>query len=215
MNDKCNLLHRWFNSNKRFKFPFSQDLDFIPKNGIYIIFENGEKCNDLDRIVRIGTHTGINQLRSRLNQHFVNENKDRSIFRKNIGRCLLNIENSPYSKIWEIDFTTRKNKDEYGNLVDEIFQKQLETRITEYIQDSLSFTVIEVDNKAERMNLESKIISTISLCKNCKPSSNWLGLYSTKPKIRESGLWQVNELYKEPLNQSDMEKLELLVMNMR
>ena len=200
MNDKCHLLHRWFNSNKRFKFPFSKDLDFIPKNGIYIIFENDEKYNGLDRIVRIGTHTGINQLRSRLNQHFVNENKDRSIFRKNIGRCLLNIENNPYSKVWEIDFTTRKNKDEYGHLVDENVQKQLETRITEYIQNNLSFTVIEVNDKVERMNLESKLISTISLCKNCKPSTNWLGLHSTKSKIRKSGLWQENELYKEPLD---------------
>ena len=41
----------------------------------------------MDRIVRIGTHTGENQLRSRLMQHFVKENKNRSIFRKNIGRC--------------------------------------------------------------------------------------------------------------------------------
>ena len=214
MNNKCNILHKWFNSTMRFKFPFNNDLDLIPKNGIYIIFEKGEKCNDLDRIVRIGTHTGDNQLRSRLNQHLVKENKDRSIFRKNIGRCFLNIENNSYSKVWEIDFTTRKNKDELGHLFDANFQKQFETRITKYIQDSLSFAVIEVNDKAERMNLESKIISTISLCNNCKPSKNWLGLHSTKSKIRDSGLWQVNELYKEPLNQSDMDKLELLVINM-
>ena len=187
MNNKCNILHKWFNSTMRFKFPFNNDLDLIPKNGIYIIFEKGEKCNNLDRIVRIGTHTSDNQLRSRLNQHFVKENKDRSIFRKNIGRCFLNIENNSYSKVWEIDFTTRKNKDELGHLFDVNFHKQFETRITKYIQDSLSFAVIEVNDKVERMNLESKIISTISLCKNCKPSKNWLGLHSTKSKIVDFG----------------------------
>ena len=39
--------------------------------------------------MNICTHTGKNQLISRLKQHFTNMNKDRSIFRKNIGRCLL------------------------------------------------------------------------------------------------------------------------------
>jgi len=70
------------------RFPFCEDQ--IPLNGIYILFEKGELAHNTDRIVRIGTHTGINQLRSRLKQHFIVENKDRSIFRKNIGRALLN-----------------------------------------------------------------------------------------------------------------------------
>jgi hypothetical protein len=86
-------LHKLFNDQRRFYFPFNQQKKEIPQNGIYIIFENGEKFGDLDRIVRVGTHTGDGQLRSRLNQHFVKENKNRSIFRKNIGRCMLNKEN--------------------------------------------------------------------------------------------------------------------------
>jgi len=69
-------LHQLFNRQKRFTFPFEQIKKEIPKNGIYIIFENGEKYKDFDRIVRVGTHTGINQLRPRLNQHFVKENKN-------------------------------------------------------------------------------------------------------------------------------------------
>ena len=89
-------LHQIFNEQKRYSFPFEHFINEIPKNGIYIIFENGEKYKNLDRIVRVGTHTGNNQLRSRLNQHFIKENKNRSIFRKNIGRCFLNKENNPY-----------------------------------------------------------------------------------------------------------------------
>lgn len=213
MKDNCKLLHKLFNSSNRFSFPFEKDLDLIPKNGIYILFENGEKFNDVDRIVRIGTHTGENQLKSRLKQHFENENKDRSIFRKNIGRCFLNIEQNQYADIWEIDFTLKENKINKGHLIDRKFQNQLEGKISKYIQENLSFTVIEVNDKSERLNFESKIISTISFCKECKPSKNWLGLHSTKSKIRESGVWQVNELYKEPLNEGEMKKLKLIIQN--
>jgi hypothetical protein len=44
-----------------------------------------------------------------------------------------------------------------------------------------------------------------------KPSKNWLGNYSTKDKIRRSGLWQVNELYKEALTEQEFETLKQLL----
>ncbi len=103
-------LHQLFNEQKRFSFPFDRFINEIPQNGIYIIFESSEKYNGFDRIVRVGTHTGINQLRSRLNQHFVKENKNRSIFRKNIGRCFLNKEYNAYLNLWELDTTSRIDK---------------------------------------------------------------------------------------------------------
>lgn len=196
-----------FNSLKRFQFPFDDVLESIPKNGIYIIFEKGETFEGFDRIVRIGTHTGDNQLHSRLYQHFTNENKDRSIFRKNIGRCFLNLKKEPYAKIWELDFTTKVQREKNAHFRDAVFEKNLEKKITRYIQANLSFSVFEVSSKSKRLNLESRIISTISLCSNCKPSPNWLGLHSPKDRIRESGLWQVNELYKEPVRQNDLEEL--------
>ena len=88
MSKYCSELHKIVNKMERFEFPFNRED--IPKNGLYILFEKNELGHDGDRIVRIGTHTGQSQLRSRLKQHFMNENKDRSIFRKNIGRALLN-----------------------------------------------------------------------------------------------------------------------------
>ncbi|MBU4070541.1 MAG: hypothetical protein KJ646_06180, partial [Nanoarchaeota archaeon] len=88
MSENCNKIHQLFKRMKKFHFRFNENE--IPHNGIYIIFEKGEKAHRTDRIVRIGTHTGDDQLRSRLWQHFINKNKDRSIFRKNIGRALLN-----------------------------------------------------------------------------------------------------------------------------
>lgn len=209
MSEKCKQLHQWFNNLERINFPFDESK--IPSNGIYILFEKGETAHNMDRIVRIGTHTGKNQLRSRLKQHFINENKDRSVFRKNIGRAILNRDEDPFLKEWEIDFSTRKAKEEYSALIDFDKQKEVETNVSQYIRENFSFVVIEVEAKEKRLELESKIISTISLCDEYSPSSNWLGLFSPKEKISKSGLWLVNELYKEPLSDEDMQLIKNLV----
>ena len=76
MSEDCCKLHEMFNGLNKYFFPL--DENSIPLNGIYVLFEKGEFAHKTNRIVRIGTHTGNNQLRSRLKQHFVNENKDRS-----------------------------------------------------------------------------------------------------------------------------------------
>jgi len=205
----CNSIHQLFNSFKRFNFPF--DSNDIPFNGIYIIFEKGEISHGVDRIVRIGTHTGNNQLRSRLFQHFINENKDRSIFRKNIGRALLNKNKDNFLSQWELDLTTREAKDKHTSLIDFDKQREVEKEVSKYIRENFSFVVFEVKNKEQRLKLESKLISTISLCEECKPSKNWLGLFSPKEKIRNSGLWNVNELSKEPLSEEKFENLKEII----
>lgn len=204
----CASLHRLFNNLERFTFPFG--VGRIPRNGIYILFEAGEQAHGEDRIVRVGTHTGDNQLRPRLQQHFIKENKDRSIFRKNIGRAILNRAGDPFLEQWNWDLTTRKAKDTYGHLVNWRKQETVEKRVTAYIQGHFSFVVFEVANKDERLSLESKIISTVSWCDDCYPSSQWLGLHSPKAKIRQSGLWLVNQLYKEPLSEGEFVRLENL-----
>jgi hypothetical protein len=209
MSENCNTIHQWFNGIKKFTFPF--DKQDIPKNGIYILFEKGEFAHSTNRIVRIGTHTGQNQLRSRLFQHFLKENKDRSIFRKNIGRALLNKNNDSFLEKWELDLTTRNAKDQHSNSVDFDKQKEIEKRVTKFIQDNFSFVVFEIDDKDKRLYFESRIISTVSLCEECKSSENWLGNSSPKEKIRKSGLWLINELWKTPLNDEDMIELKQLL----
>ena len=206
LNNNCGATHRLLRKLERYHFPFiEQDL---PKNGIYILFEKGEKAHGGDRIVRVGTHTGNDQLRSRLGQHFVRENKDRSIFRKNIGRCLLNEKNDSFLQFWNIDLTTRSNINKYSKVIDFNKQNSIENEVSNYIQNNMSFVVFEVKDKETRLKLESKIISTVSLCKICKPSSKWLGLSSPNKKITDSGLWLVNELYKTGLNFKDLRNLE-------
>lgn len=204
--ENCKDLHALFNSLPRFSFPF--DESSIPKNGIYILFEKGEAAHGLDRIVRVGTHTGEGQLPSRLKQHFILENKDRSIFRKNIGRCILNKNKDEFLSQWELDLTPKVSKDQFMDRIDFQKQKEMEQKVTKYIQNNFSFVIIPVFNKNKRLELESKIISSISLCKSCSASENWLGNFSPKEKIRKSGLWLVNELYKEPISITELNKLK-------
>lgn len=209
MSKECETIHVLARNLERHNFPFSDS--HIPSNGIYILFEKGEHGHAGERIVRIGTHTGENQLRSRLKQHFLNENKDRSIFRKHIGRSLLKRSNDPFLEFWELDLTTRKAKDKYSHLIDFEYQKSIESRVSEYIQGNFSFCVFEVNDKTKRLEIESKIISTVSWCKNCDPSKKWLGRSSPKQKIVESGLWLVNELYKAPFDASGIEGFSELI----
>jgi len=189
----------------RFEFPFNKNQ--IPKVGIYALFEEDEVGHGTDRIVRIGTHRGPGQLPSRLEQHFLKENKDRSIFRKNVGRCLLNGDNDPFLKWWEIDLTTSEAKLEYRNSIDKDKLRMVESRVSEYIRQRFTFVVFPVEEKEERLRLESRMISTVSLCEDCSPLSDWLGLFSPKEKIRKSGLWLEQGLWKEPLSTSDVDRL--------
>ncbi|MCL1947630.1 MAG: hypothetical protein FWF51_10870 [Chitinivibrionia bacterium] len=210
MNNYCDCIHKLFNGIKRYNFcNFKKDK--IPLNGIYILFEKGEFGHSGDRIVRIGTHTGQNNLLPRIRQHFILKNKDRSIFRKNIGRCILNKNKDDYLNFWNLDLTTRKAKDEYLKSIDCKKQDEIEKEVTEYIQNHFSFIVFGVDDKEKRLELETKIISTVSLCKECEKSQNWLGKSSPIEKIKESGLWLVQGLWKEPLNEKDIEQLKLLI----
>ncbi|MEW6181487.1 MAG: hypothetical protein AB1522_16360 [Chloroflexota bacterium] len=116
MSEKCKWLHEKLEELPLIKYSFK--LELLPENGIYFFYEIDEiwgHGGDKLRIVRVGTHKG-NNFRSRISEHFlINEKKmnfdenspkpsDRSIFRKNIGRAILNKKKDPYLKVWEIDF---------------------------------------------------------------------------------------------------------------
>jgi hypothetical protein len=208
MSTLCAALHNLLNRLPRHRFPF--DVAAIPRNGIYVLFEDSERAHGGDRIVRVGTHTGANQLRSRLQQHFIRENKDRSIFRKNIGRALLNRTGDPFLTQWDIDLTTRRARETLGHAIDRRKLADVEALVSAYIQGHLSFVVFRVDEKTERLALESRLIATVSRCDACRPSPTWLGLYSPKEKIRASGLWLVNELWKEPMTPEDLARIAAL-----
>src|SRR3989338_7994883 len=223
MSPACAKLHNLFNSMPKMRFPF--DRGAVPENGIYILFEKGEFAHGTDRIVRVGTHTGNNQLRSRLWQHFENENKDRSIFRKNIGRALLSKTNNPFLNQWEIDLTTKKAKEQFADKIDFKLKNETEKEVSIYIQKHFSFVAFRVDQKEERLRLETRIISTIANCEECKPSENWLGKFCANErfqskrtfanclKLSKSGLWLVKGLSGTPFTELELDKFVKRISN--
>jgi len=189
MNREYELLHKFFNSLSRVSFPYDEsNIEY--SNGIYIMFEEGEAHDGYDRITRVGTHKGVNQLRGRLKEHYINPNKNRSIFRKNIGRCLLKQEEHPYMCSWELDSSKPDIRTQNSSELDFAFEQLLEKQITSYIQRETSFVTIQVDHKETRMWLEAKLIATIAQGGENIERPNWLGNDSPKPKIRKYGLWQ-------------------------
>ena len=205
IDDKSHQLHELLNQATRYDHSFNPEK--LINNGVYILFEKGEKYENMDRIVRVGTHTGENKLPARMVQHYQIETKDRSIFRKNIGRTYLSQANDPYMDVWNVSNTERKNR--LRNLPYRDFDKEaaLEERITKEINDNFTFALIEVNDKVYRLYLEMAIIATIAQGSS-KPSPTWLGNDSPVDKIRDFGLWQVQGLKREPITDADLEYIK-------
>ena len=199
------------------RYPF--DLKNLPTDGIYFFYEKGENWGHgsvRPRIVRVGTSRDGN-FRSRIDEHFLISNErskmnfdkskpaphDRSIFRKNVGRTLLQRDDQGYLNVWNRDFMSHQIKVEHGNERDVEKEKTLEMRITRILRESFEFKFIEVIGQAERMNssgLESRLIGTLAHCTKCGPSAAWLGNHSPVEKIRDSGLWLAQRLELRPNN---------------
>lgn len=201
-------LHKLVNELPRMRYPV--DFTKLPNNGIYIMFEEGEKYFDFDRIVRIGTHRSPNRLKGRIRDHYINENKDGSIFRKNIGRTILNKNHDSYLRVWEYDLA-RTNNQGILQLANPSYQAIIEGYVSRYIRSKISFAVIgEITDESERLRLEEGIIATLNNDKDFAHSANWLGIYSPKEEIRNSGLWLVEGLDAEPLTNSEFERIKQL-----
>jgi len=222
MSDFCKWLHEQLEQLPTIRFPIK--LERLPVDGIYFFYEDGEiwgHGGNKPRIVRIGTHRDGN-FRSRIREHYlldeskmnfdINKPKpsDRSIFRKNIGRALLNRDKDDYLQIWEIDFMKRKNRELFKNKRDIDKEKRTESTITSILRKNFSFKFITIEDQIERMGskgLESPLIGTVAKCRLCKSSDNWLGKHSPKPKIRENGLWLVQHLKANSITESDKETI--------
>ena len=110
-----------------------------------------------------------------------------------------------------MDTTSGAEKKANSRWVDIEFEKQIEERISKYIQENFSFCVFKVDCKKERLFWESKIASTLAQADYIVPSSAWLGKDSPKEKIKAFGLWQVNGLEGEVINEEELYKLTALL----
>lgn len=208
-NTLCYELHKLFNSMRRYTADTIEEIPF--KNGIYIFFQKGEKYGDMDRIVRVGTDTGKNQLKSRMRQHLVKENKDRSIFRKNIGRALLSKRKDPLLDYWNIDFTTKENKQTRYDAEKAAACKAVEGEISAFMKETLSFVVFPVNTKEERLRLEKAIISTLYNSDDFKANTDWLGNYVPETgwtHVQSARMWLSQGLKAEPLTKEELEKIQ-------
>jgi hypothetical protein len=170
------------------RLPF--DAEKLPCNGIYFFCEDGENSgghgsgcgsnsNSIKpRVVRIGIHKE-NNFRSKISELFLlNESKmdftianpkpsDRIIFRKNIGRTLMNKENDYYRKIWDIDFTTKEDLFKMNLLRNIEKEKQIESDITKTLHERFPFRFIPFQGQERRRiigkeGLESRLIGTVA-----------------------------------------------------
>lgn len=222
MSEKCEWLHAQLEQLKMIKYPFN--LEKLPKNGIYFFYEEGETWGhggNQHRIVRVGTSKDGN-FQSRIAEHYhleeskmnFNANRpgphDRSIFRKNIGRAILNQHGDNYLRTWEIDFTSHKNREKYASQRDIEKEKRIESEVTQLLRSNFYFKYIELEGQTERMGktgLESDLVGTLAQCSQCRASNNWLGKKSSESEIREGKLWQIQHLEAQPITERDKETI--------
>jgi hypothetical protein len=214
----CAWLHSSLEPLPIITYPFS--MESLPDNGIYFFYEKGE-CDGHSagrpRIVRVGTHKNGN-FKNRISEHFLPKGmkldrnkpapKDRSIFRKNLGRAMLNKTRPDYLPLWEIDFMNRDALNRCSNRRDMVLEQETEERITEILRKNFGFKYIVIEDQNERMGssgLESRLIGTLSHCSMCNPSPSWLGNFSPKEAIKESGLWLIQHLTSSGITDHDKE----------
>ena len=185
-----------------------QTIDSIPfQDGIYIVFEKGETYKGRARIVRVGTHSSQGRLRQRLKDHFVRENHNGSIFRKNIGKALLNRDRDPYLSIWTLDTSKAPNIGKE----DTRKEAEVERRVSAYMREAFTFCVFQVESKEERLRLEEAIIATLSQAEDFTASASWLGKSSPEWEIRRSGMWLKQGLDAKALSKAELLRLSQLV----
>lgn len=205
MSSACEYLHTVLASRPRLDGSF--DPSNVPGDGVYVMFQTGERAHGTDRIVRVGTHSGPRNLPKRLGEHFRKQNKDRSIFRKHVGRCLLASRHDPFLEQWEIDLTTRKMRERHEDRIDKDRMAVVEDEVTDFLRNQLSFVTLAVGTSADRARIEHALLATVAQCEACPPSKNWLGLHHPSPAIRYSSLWNVQGLRGEPLSLEDAKAL--------
>ncbi|RYZ79410.1 MAG: hypothetical protein EOP04_27790 [Proteobacteria bacterium] len=197
-------LHVLFNTLPRLSFPYVK----IDDNGVYVMFQKGEKYKGMNRIVRIGSHTHPNRLKFRLNEHFVLHR--RSVFRKHIGRCFLVKEKrEDYLPIWNCNTITKEERAFNLPRIDWALEKGLEGRITSYLRENFSFVLIPgLTDTDKRCRLEKGLIATLAQSADRCYSKEWLGKWHFNQKIPKSCLWNVNHIGDKPLSQQELLELQ-------
>ena len=179
--------------------------DGWPERGVYFFFEEGElREGGLPRVVRVGTHAVRDSQRSlwqRLADHRGTlsgarpggGNHRRSIFRLHVGTALLSRDHYPpeVRRAWK----TREANPELRDT-----EHDLERAVSGHI-GRMPFLWLAVPDApgrdSHRAYIEANAIGLLSNFGRAPvdpPSPSWLGRWADAPKVRESGLWNVNHV---------------------
>jgi hypothetical protein len=177
MTESCQYLH---DTLSRLPLLKRDDLKRIPPNGVYVLFENGEYGHGGERIVRIGTHRGANNLATRIREHLYTPNKDRSIFRKHVGRCLL--AKDSFLDQWEIDLTTKEAREMNTHKIDKGRLQQVENDVTRYMNENFSFAVLRFDERSKRLRVEESLCPQFAIVLIAgRQTHGWENLIQNQP----------------------------------
>lgn len=158
--------------------------------------------------MRIGTHSGRHRtLGQRLAEHYQAFSKERSIFRKNIGRALLARDQDPSLDVWDLDLTTPDAQQRARGRLRPLKQAGVEKRVSDNLAARTSFTVVSCEGNSKELRAwESGLIATVAQCAHCWASDSWLGHHSPKDRIRERSLWQTLQLDDTPLTAGEVDR---------
>ncbi len=175
----------------------------LPTHGVYFFFdeaENTQFSKSIPRLVRVGTH-GVSAgstatLRNRLRTHFGTRigqgNHRASVFRLHVGRAIIERESlQDQFPDWG------KGQSAPREITDR--EAALEARVSQYIGNLrvLAIPVIDPAGKSSmRATIERQFIAmfTEGLCAIDPAGEDWLGRFSDKPSIKETGLWNVRDV---------------------
>ena len=190
-----------------------------PARGVYFFFEPGETRSDSGRgprVVRVGTHALTSQSRTslwnRLSQHRGitkdgSGNHRGSIFRLIVGAAIKRKIGDEEPRSWGLGSDPGKAAAKLVMTREQVktAEKTLERRVSEHIR-SMPFLWLAVEDAPGPGSARGVIErNSIGLLSNWgkpaldPPSTVWLGRFSDRERVRNSGLWNnnhVNEGYR-------------------
>ncbi len=192
-----------------------------PNRGLYIFLGKSENVlgNKFPRVTRIGTHAVSNgsktTLWKRLAQHRGNAidgcgNHRGSIFRLLVGEAIIRRDNLCIST-WGIGNNAEKSIKES--------EKPLEAIVSGEI-GNMPFLWLEIEDEPSPNSMRSRIErNSIALISKFNMEygwgdENWLGIYSNRERVRNSGLWNNNYVGDE-YDPTFLDDLERLIGEMR
>lgn len=197
--------------------------------GVYFFFEPGEHRQESGsgpRVVRVGTHAlnigSSSTLRGRLKQHSGSRagggNHRGSIFRLLTGDALLATGAAPHCRSWGVAGQMRDAAQRFGT--DTAVLKREEGPVEQAVSARLSKLCVlwlGIDDAPGPESMRGRIErNAIGLLSNSRthpldpPSGNWLGQYSSRNRVKASGLWNQNHV-DEPYDPKFLDDLARLV----